>query len=310
MQIIFAILCFALAQLWASPGFADGAAGQGQDNKIETALFTNVPPYSSPEPALGSQLKIVPVAKRRVVGSDNNNNSLSWVAVIVAGFIVVLVFLSGKRNKSSTEKSSNLEGHLDEWYSKRDESPPVISSQSENLLGEASRIEGAPEAYKQSEPAPKSMVLKLKRSQRPTNITGRIIFVLDARIALSADEYSLVRKYRLGTMVVYDSKARTRYADAMEAHLEMARGHTQEESALLSAGKSLYRFGRASLSFTMAALSLHITVDRLVSGVHIECKSMDELLEAENAILQAGRNLKAYLNTAVTFDGREELIEL
>jgi hypothetical protein len=37
---------------------------------------------------------------------------------------------------------------------------------------------------------------------------------------------------------------------------------------------------------------------------------MDELLGAENAIVEAARNLKAYLQTAATFDGREEIIEL
>jgi hypothetical protein len=47
-----------------------------------------------------------------------------------------------------------------------------------------------------------------------------------------------------------------------------------------------------------------------MKGVHIECKSMDELLGAEHAIVEAAQNLKAHLQTAVTFDGREAIIEL
>jgi hypothetical protein len=79
---------------------------------------------------------------------------------------------------------------------------------------------------------------------------------------------------------------------------------------LLGAGKTLYRLARAGVSATAAALSLRITVSSLISGVHVECQSMSELLEAETAILEAGQNLRRYLETAATFDGREEIIEL
>ena len=59
----------------------------------------------------------------------------------------------------------------------------------------------------------------------------------------------------------------------------------------------------------MMALSLRVTVDCLMTGQHVECKDLDELLGAEAAILDACKNLKAYLETAVTFDGREEVVE-
>jgi hypothetical protein len=160
---------------------------------------------------------------------------------------------------------------------------------------------------------PQSMSLKLKRSQRQ-NAMGNVIFVLDARIALSREEYSLVRKYRLGGLVIYDSKARERHMEATRAHFDATRERppmlADTTTQLLGIGKTLFRLGRASVSATMAALSLRITVDRLISGVHVECKSMNELLEAENAIREAGRNLKSYLETTGTFDGQEEIIEL
>jgi hypothetical protein len=157
------------------------------------------------------------------------------------------------------------------------------------------------------------MSLKLKRSQR-SGVMGKIIFVLDARIGLNAEEHSRIKQYRLGSFVVYDSKAREKYREATSEHLEMTRGHAPLSAGataqFLGLGKTLYRLGRASVSATMTALSLRITVDSLIHGVHVECKSMDELLEAEAAIRDAARNLKSYLETAVTFDGREEIIEL
>ena len=63
------------------------------------------------------------------------------------------------------------------------------------------------------------------------------------------------------------------------------------------------------MTATMAHLSLRITVYSLIKGVHVECDSMEELLEAEIAIDQAGQNLRNFLDHAATFDGREEIRE-
>ena len=53
------------------------------------------------------------------------------------------------------------------------------------------------------------MQLKLRRSQRAGGMLGgKVIFALDARAELSADEQELVRKHALGKLVVYDSEAR------------------------------------------------------------------------------------------------------
>jgi hypothetical protein len=79
--------------------------------------------------------------------------------------------------------------------------------------------------------------------------------------------------------------------------------------ALSSAGKGLWKNARGLASAAMMALSLRVTIDGLTSGQHIECKDMDELLGAESAIVEACKGLKGYLETALTFDGREEIIE-
>ena len=159
----------------------------------------------------------------------------------------------------------------------------------------------------------KVLCLKLKRTQR-SSFMGRPLFVLDARMEVTAEEAELVRKYRLGDNVIYESSRRQQRKEATLAHLEMTKGgpslRDSTGAQLLGVGNTLYRLARAGASATVAALSLRVTVNSLMSGVHVECKSMGELLGAESAIVEAARNLRTYLDTAATFDGREEIIEL
>lgn len=152
------------------------------------------------------------------------------------------------------------------------------------------------------------MQLKLTRSQRTGGLMGKTIFVLDARADLTADEAALVKKYGLAKLVVYDSEARKKHQEAAYGNftdggnVPLAAGGKDVARSLWSHAKGI---GRAA----MMALSLRVTVDSLVGGEHIECKDLNELLGAEGAIRDACGNLKAYLETALTFDGREEVIE-
>ena len=147
------------------------------------------------------------------------------------------------------------------------------------------------------------MQLKLKRSQRSGGMLGgKVFFQLDARADLSPDEQALVKKYSLGKTIVYDS-------DARKKHSESATGHFGNAASSSSAGKGLWANARGLASVAMAALTLRVTVDSLIDGQHIECNSLNELLGAEGAIREACDNVKAYLQTAVTFDGREEIVE-
>ena len=152
------------------------------------------------------------------------------------------------------------------------------------------------------------MQLKLKRTQRSGGMMGgKVFFGLDARTELSPDERNLVQKYGLGKIVVYDSEARKENAASAYGHFDDA-ANTPGYSGS-SAARSLWKNARGLASAAMMALSLRVTVDGLMSGQHIECKELDELLGAEAAILEACKNLKSYLETAVTFDGREEVVE-
>jgi hypothetical protein len=160
---------------------------------------------------------------------------------------------------------------------------------------------------------PLTTQLKLKRSQR-SGMMGKIIFILDARMELSPDDAALVAKYRLGERIVYESSTRQKRAEATKAHLESTREHPSLFSSptkqALGVGKTLFRLARAGTSAAMTALALRITIDSLAQGVHVECKSLEELTEAENAIVEAARNLKGYLASAVGFDGQEEIVAL
>lgn len=312
VRIFLAVLSVALTQLWAEAGLAETVPSRWLDNGYEVSLVSNASRQSYVEREWTNPPKIVPVVLRtyeyrrseseftRLINQyEDLIRALRFLLLIGVIIFFAILLLRWRQPQSSRNAAAALQNTADGALSEFRESP----WQSGNFAPQVTDQENALQPYAFDEPAPQSMLLKLKRSQRATNIRGTIIFVLDARIALSPEEYSLVKRYRLGGLAVYDSRTRAKHTDAVMAQLEMAR-----EQA--SAGKTFLRLGRASLNATMAAFALRITVDRLISGVHIECKSMDEMLGAENAILEAGRNLKAYMETARTFDGREEIIEL
>ena len=127
-----------------------------------------------------------------------------------------------------------------------------------------------------------AMQLKLQRSQR-TSMFGKVIFVLDARMELTRDEHELLVKYRLGNDVVYESSSRKRRKENTLAHLEMTKGGPDSSGIPRARSSGAWRklcfgSGWAGVSATSAALSLRITINSLISGVHVECKSMGELL--------------------------------
>jgi hypothetical protein len=132
------------------------------------------------------------------------------------------------------------------------------------------------------------MQLKIKRSQREGGVMSKTaIFCLDARAEFTQQELQSITRYKLHGQVIYNS-------EASRKNLENARS----EGGI-----------KGLASIAMAAMKLNITVGSLSQGQHIECKSLDELLGAEEAIMTACENLKSYLDTAATFDGREVLID-
>lgn len=163
----------------------------------------------------------------------------------------------------------------------------------------------------QSLPPQEGIVLKLKRSQKEST-WGGIIYMLDARVDASAEVQAIIHKHRLGGRVIYESSNRKKRNEAIRAHLEQTHDNTRffdpASVRLKSVGNVLWHLGGAAVTAAIATLSLRITVDSLLSGVHVECKSMEELLEAERAIKQAKGTLEGYIDTLTTFDGREQFV--
>ncbi len=125
--------------------------------------------------------------------------------------------------------------------------------------------------------------------------------MLDARIDVSAEIRDLIEKHKLGPRVIYESDARQRHAATTRDHLEETRSR-------VSLGRMVSLVAKASVSRVRAALALQITVSSLMVGVHVECKSMEELLEAEDAIRSAKGTLEGYIYQISKFDGTEEII--
>ena len=133
------------------------------------------------------------------------------------------------------------------------------------------------------------MQLVLRRSQKTTGLISKsIAFVLDARVDLSPEEEANVKKYGLGSQALYNS-ANTK------SYLDKAQG-----SGMLGAVANL----------ALAKMSLSITVNSLTKGQHVECKDLEELLGAEQAIMDSCKMIRQYIDVAQTFDGREIIVDI
>jgi len=134
------------------------------------------------------------------------------------------------------------------------------------------------------------MRLKLSRSQRTTGVmTKKVLFVLHAKADFSAEEHACIHKYNLSKENIYNSEATRRHAEKA-----------------MSGGSGLLR---TLASSAMAHMSLTVTINSLAVGQVIECKDLEEMLDAEDAMRTACENLKTYLKIAESFDGEEEVIE-
>lgn len=137
------------------------------------------------------------------------------------------------------------------------------------------------------------MQLLLRRSQRAGGLTGTMIFCLDARVQFTAREKQDIQRYKLGGQVIYNSEASKR---------ALAKSEAAGDGSALGSVKGL-------AFAALAAMKLNISINSLERGQHVECKSLDELLGAEEAVMTACQNLRGYLDTAATFDGQEVVFD-
>ena len=146
------------------------------------------------------------------------------------------------------------------------------------------------------------MQLKIQRSQRAGGVMGNtVFFCLDVRADYSREEQGNIQKYKLGSQVIYNSQAARKHLDHAGAHLD----RTQAGGV----GERASGLARGALSMAMAKMSLNISIASLGRGHHIECKDLEELLEGEDTVRNACKNVTRYLDAAATFNGSETVIE-
>ncbi|MBL6938318.1 MAG: hypothetical protein ISS15_06940 [Alphaproteobacteria bacterium] len=138
------------------------------------------------------------------------------------------------------------------------------------------------------------MLLKIQRSQRRSTF-NKVIFCLDVRADYDAEERANINKYGLGAQIIYFSREAAKHRATADAHYE--------------SGSGWQGIAKGAISDIRSRLALNISVASLGRGQHIECKDMQELLEAEDTVRDASKNLTRYLEVANTFDGSEVVIE-
>ncbi|WP_067737710.1 hypothetical protein [Novosphingobium naphthalenivorans] len=139
------------------------------------------------------------------------------------------------------------------------------------------------------------MQLKLRRSQRDSGLVStKVIFCLYARAELSPHERANLVRYKLYNQVIYNSASSRRSLD---------------KSLAATAEGTAKGFATGMFHMALVAMKLNITVRNLEQGQYIECKDMNELQAAEDAIMEACQRLKSYLDTAATFDGKDLLFD-
>jgi hypothetical protein len=124
------------------------------------------------------------------------------------------------------------------------------------------------------------MRLLLRRNQR-SGMLGKVIFSLEVRADISAEERAAVSKYRLGDAMLYQSH------------------DIQGGSGLLGVASRL----------AYKAITINVSVNDLVNGKKIECKDIVEMLAVEDQIREAAATFVQVLRAAATFGG-EEAVEL
>lgn len=124
------------------------------------------------------------------------------------------------------------------------------------------------------------MKLLLRRDQR-AGMLGKVIFTLDVRADISAEERAAITKYKLGDAELYASH-------------EISGG-----SGLLGVASRL----------AYKAMTISVSVKDLAGGKRIECKDIVEMLAVEDQIREAARTFAQVLAAAAHFGG-EEVVEL
>ena len=158
-----------------------------------------------------------------------------------------------------------------------------------------------------------------KRTQR-INWYGRVIFGLVANLSMTHEHLLDVRKYWLGRVIAFDSLRRQRQNELARMHLQLAASAKSDPydkkkfwsrrwATIRTFIRRLFWIFTALFSFLLSFLFIRVTLAKLIRGTVVESKDLVLILQAKDAIEESTTNLKEYLTTANTFDGRDEIYE-
>ena len=125
------------------------------------------------------------------------------------------------------------------------------------------------------------MKLLIRRSQRPGALAG-VVFQLEVRAEMSAEDKATIDKYRLGNDVLYQRDK-----------------NVLTEETFVGFAKVLAKH----------AMNITVKVADLRDGKRIECKSIVEMMAVEEQLKYAASVLSAIMQAATGFGG-EEVVEL
>ena len=123
------------------------------------------------------------------------------------------------------------------------------------------------------------MKLILTKGQKKGMIGNKVVFGIKARVELMPEEREALDKYKFNKEVLY----------------------AKENVSPTFANRNTW--GGIARNLTAAALNMRITVDDLVHGKVVECKSITEILDVEQTFRESCEALKALLVAASTFGG-------
>ena len=127
------------------------------------------------------------------------------------------------------------------------------------------------------------MEMLLSKSQKSGMMgLGSIIFVLDIKARLTDEEAALVKRYKMGSTVLYEK-------------VPGVTGLANKMGTMASIG----------IHLAAKALQLSFTVDELLKGRTIECKDITEMMAAKAQIEEAAENFHQILVAAKNFEGEE-----
>jgi len=133
------------------------------------------------------------------------------------------------------------------------------------------------------------MQLLIKRSKRQGGVFGgKQLFSSYIRAQYTEEERANINNNGIGGEILYSSQA------------------AQQHIANIEQGGLVRGLGQLAL----AKMNLNISIASLQKGHQIDCPDLGELLECENAVIDACKNLKNYLEAAKAFDGREIVVDI